>query len=403
MAAPTVAAVPTRPPIGLIFAVTVTGILGNTLITAPLPDILHEFGQPDDHAGWITAAATVPGIVVAPIIGLLADRYGRRAVLAPCLVVFGAFGVAAAFSPSFEVLLLCRLGQGFGSAGLINLAVVLVGDHWSGDERARVLGLNSAVLTGSITVLPVAGGLLAHSGGWRWSFAPYALALVTAWLVWRLLTGDDAQPSRPIGEQLHDVGAVLRIPAVALSISIGFVLFALIFGLFLTVMPLLLAQDFHLGDSLRGVWLAVPALGSTTAALLIKRTRRALGSRRLLLAGTVCAAGGFFGIGVAATLPLLFVGCYLYGLGEGSMIPTLQDLVSELSPAASRGAVIAAWVGAARAGQTFGSLAFGAALEAYSPSAVYVVGGTVAAALVVVQVLVRNHLAPPRSAATTLA
>ena len=51
------------------------------------------------------AAGTLPGIVMAPVIGVLADRFGRRAVLVPCLVAFGVFGLLSALAPTFLALL----------------------------------------------------------------------------------------------------------------------------------------------------------------------------------------------------------------------------------------------------------------------------------------------------------
>jgi MFS family permease len=176
-----------RPPLPVVFAITVTGILANTLINAPLPDIVDDLGVPDASAGLLVAAGTLPGIVIAPIIGLLADRYGRRQVLIPCLTIFGVAGVAGAFAPTFEVLLATRALQGVGSAGLINLAVVLLADSWDGAARAKVIGQNAAVLTISIAITPALGGLLAEAGGWRASFAPYGLALVTAGAAWLLV------------------------------------------------------------------------------------------------------------------------------------------------------------------------------------------------------------------------
>lgn len=171
------------PGLPLIFTVTITGILANTLVGPAIPDILDAFDQPDARAGWFVASGTLPGILMAPVIGVLADRLGRRAVLVPCLAAFGAFGLLSAAAPSFEVLLGLRVLQGLGSAGLINLAVVLIGDHWTGLERARRVGQNAAVLTVSLAVFPPVGGLLTELGGWRLSFAPYAVGLATAVLI----------------------------------------------------------------------------------------------------------------------------------------------------------------------------------------------------------------------------
>jgi MFS family permease len=393
---------PPRPPLALVFSITVTGILANTLINAPLPDILDDFDLGDGAAGLLVAAATLPGIVIAPVIGLLADRFGRRQVLIPCLVIFGVAGVGAAFAPSFAVLLGMRLLQGVGSAGLINLAVVLLGDYWEGTDRARLIGYNAAVLTVSVAVFPALGGLLAQLGGWRWSFAPYALALVTAVAVWMLLPARAAPAPVPMRHQVRDAIVVLRRPVVFGAVSFGFVLFVLIFGLFLTAMPILLEDDFGLDAGVRGLVLAFPATGSTVAALTLGRTRTRFGARRLLLGSTVLFVVGFVTIGLANVLVLLFSGALLYGLGEGASIPTVQDLVAGQAPEASRGAVVAAWVGAARAGQTIGPLLAGVSLAVVGPSTTFVLGGAVAAALLLAQIVLRLDRVAVRGDAATL-
>jgi len=165
----------------LIFAITVTGIMANTMIAPAIPDILDDLGVAQSRAGLLLAAATLPGVVVAPVIGLLADRYGRREVLVPCLAVFGLAGGLSSFAPTFPALIGLRLLQGVGSAGLINLAVVVIADHWKDADRARVIGQNSAVLTVSLAVLPPLGGTLTDlpaggppspRTGWGWSPPP---------------------------------------------------------------------------------------------------------------------------------------------------------------------------------------------------------------------------------------
>jgi MFS family permease len=303
--------------------------------------------------------------------------------------VFGAAGVGAAFAPSFATLLAMRLLQGVGSAGLINLAVVLLGDYWEGTERARLIGYNAAVLTVSVAVFPAVGGVLAQVGGWRWSFAPYALAIGTAVAVWLLLPQRPTPAPIPMSRQVRDAVAVLRMPVVFGAVAFGFVLFVLIFGLFLTAMPILLEDDFGLDAGVRGLILAFPATGSTLAAVTLGRTRSRLGARRLLLISSMLFVVGFTTIGLANVLVLLFAGALLYGLGEGASIPTVQDLVAGAAPEASRGAVVAAWVGAARAGQTLGPLVAGVGLDAVGPSTTFVIGGAVSAVLLVVQLVVR--------------
>lgn len=370
-----------RPPRWLIFSVTVTAILSNTLVTAPLPDVLAAFDRPDGDAGLFVASAAVPGIVAAVAIGLLADRWGRRAVLVPCLVVFGLAGTAGALAPSFEVLLGLRFAQGIGAAGLINLAIVLIGDGWEGTERARLLGYNAAVLTGSLAIAPAVGGFLAEVGGWRAAFGPYAAGLVTAALVARHLPADRPRTPSSLVAQVRAAGDVLRSPLVVSAIAWSFVVFVLIFGLFLTVLPLHLEDEFGLTAGGRGLVLAVPALGSTAAALSLGRLRARIGARRAVLAAGTAIALGFLLIGAAEVLPLLLVGAVVYGFGEGTSLPTVQDLVTSAAPLESRGAVVAVLVAAIRAGQSTGPLLAGPLVERVGTTSVFLLGAALATVL----------------------
>ncbi len=275
--------------------------------------------------------------------------------------------------------------QGIGSAGLINLAVVLIGDHWSGLERARLVGQNAAVLTVSLAVFPPIGGLLTELGGWRLSFAPYGIGLVTAILIWRRLA-----PNRPtevvlLRDQLGAARSAARHRDVLGSISIGFVLFMLIFGLFLTVLPVHLEREFDLGAGWRGLVIAAPSVTSTFTALRLGRLRHRFGASGLLVMSAVCFVAGFVVMGVAGALPVLVLGALLYGAGEGMCIPTLQDVVTGAAPPSQRGAVVAIWVGAARAGQTVGPLAAGAVFGAVGTGTTFVLGGGVAAGILVAQ------------------
>ncbi len=377
-----------KPSMVLIFSITVSGILANVLIAAPLPDIVRYFEVPETNAGLVVSAATFPGIFVAPLIGLMADRIGRRQVLAPCRVIFGISGLAAAAATSFTMLLVWRLVQGIGSAGLVNLAVVTIADNWEGQERTRRIGWNAAVLTVSIAVLPLVGGILGQIGGWRLSFVPYGLALVTAGFVWLRVPDSVAPSGATLREQLAQVSVVIRNKAVWGSISWGFMLFVLIFGLYLTVLPIMLEDQFDLSAGVRGVVLAAPALGSTVAALLLARMRTRFGTRRVMLAASVLFIVGFMTIGLTMSLVVLVGGAVVYGLGEGTTVPTVQDTVAAHSPDVSRGAVMALWVAAARVGQTIGPIIFGFSLDHVAASTSFLIGAAVATFMFVSLLLV---------------
>lgn len=363
-----------RPPLAYLYAVTLTGILANTLLTPNIPDVLADLGQPDERAGVLVAVGPLPGVVIAPIIGVLADRHGRRRIMLPCLVLFGLMGVAAAAAPSFGWLLVARLLQGFGSAGLINLVVVLIGDHWEGNERTTLIGRNAAVLTAGLAVLPSISGLVAEVASWRWSLGLASVGVPLAVLGTRVL--DDVRPSEAptIREQLRGVRTAVRQPEVIGILIAGTSLFVVIFGVFLTALPIHLEDEFGLGSGARGLVLSVPALGAVVASYNLGRMQARWGRRATLTIGGAAVSTAALAMGLAPTLLLILVAGVLYGLGDGVGIPTLQEVAASATGPDQRGAVMAVWVSAARLGQALGPIAASALFTATSTSTTMIVG-----------------------------
>lgn len=361
------------------FAVTLVGISANSLIGPVVPDIISSLGAGEGAAGLIVASASLPGIIFAPTIGVMADRWGRRRVLVPCLVLFGTAGALSAAAPSVGVLVAARVAQGAGGAGLINLAIVIISDHTTGLERARWIGRNAAVLTVGLLVLPPVGGALAEVGGWRLALTPYAAGVVVAAVAWRWMPpdADRHRSDGPLLSQLVDALRCLRQPALRRIVVVGVVLFMLLFGLQLTALPLLLEDRFGAGPGLRGLLLAVTAVASTLVSVNLARLRARFGPGTLVAAGLVAFAAAFVVIGTAGTLVAVVGAMLVVGVGEGLTIPTLQDAAAEEAPEHQRGAVLSLWVGGVRAGQSAGPLAV-AATAAADPSVDYLAGAVIA-------------------------
>lgn len=376
-----------KPPLVLIFTVTITGILNNTLITPAVPDILGEFHQQPGRAGILIAAGSTAGIVLAPLIGFLADRFGRRSVLTTCLVVFGVFGASSALAPSFEVLLVARFLQGFGSAGLVNLAVVLIGDNWTGLDRTKYVGRNSAILTVGLATIPVFSGTITQFAGWRITLGLYTLAFATAGWVW--LTIDERRPESPppIRDQLGGAIRIARAPLIWVTIGVGYLVFLTVFGVLLTALPVHLADDFGLGAAARGVIISIPAVTSSMSAFNLSRIRSAISARTIVAGGAAGLGVAFLLLGLGPAVTVVVIGAFVYGFFEGALIPTLQDLIVEGSPDDHRGSIVALWVGAVRLGQTSGSLLAGLGIGLLGAGQTMALGATVAAVVTVIGVI----------------
>jgi MFS family permease len=360
-------------------AITLTGIMANTLIAPALPDIEREFDASGLALGAIIALASLPGIVIAPLVGVLADRFGRRHVVVPCLAVFGVGGVVGMAAPSLGVLLAGRLLQGIGAAGLVNLAVVILGDRFEGFARDRAIGRNAAVLTVGLGVFPIVGGLLTSLGGWRLAFAPYATALVVAAVAHVTLPADRPHAPAPLADQWRHSRRYLRDGRVLAMMATGFVAFLLLFGLVITALPLHLDRVFGLGPGMRGLLLGLPALATVVVGWRFGGLVARRGTWFLVMTGFVCFTAAFGTIAVAPWIALVVAASMFYGLGDGLTVVPLQAYAASLAPAAQRGFVVAVWVAAARAGQAAGPLLAGALVGPLGTRGLFTAGAVVAA------------------------
>src|SRR5258708_30817552 len=95
--------------------------LDQTVVGPALPPIARDLG---DFAliSWVITAYLLTSTCVTPIVGKLSDLYGRRRLLAACLIVFMAGSAYCALAPSMLALILARALHGLGGGGLITLA-----------------------------------------------------------------------------------------------------------------------------------------------------------------------------------------------------------------------------------------------------------------------------------------
>jgi EmrB/QacA subfamily drug resistance transporter len=139
--------------------------LDQTIVAPALPPIARDLG---DFAliSWIVTAYLLTATCVTPIVGKLSDLYGRRRVLAACLLIFMASSVLCALAPSMGWLIVGRALQGIGGGGLIPLAHTIIADVVAPRERGRYAAYFSVVWASAAVLGPVLGGLLTERYGW---------------------------------------------------------------------------------------------------------------------------------------------------------------------------------------------------------------------------------------------
>jgi predicted MFS family arabinose efflux permease len=323
--------------------------------------IVDVFEVSPVQVGWVVTAYSLPGIVGAPLAGVLADRVGRKQVLVPTLVVFGMAGGACALARSFSVLLLLRSVQGAAAAPLVGLAITMIGDRYEGSRRATAIGYNAAALNVGTTLYPALGGLLAALA-WFWPFALPLLALPVAAAVAWGLEAPPIERARSLTRYVVVARRRLADPQVLGVLGVNFGVYVLLFGAFFTYVPELLDARFGVPPEGAGVILALTSISSGLVATRLGWLQRRVPPSRLiqvslgidaLALALIPVASAPWGVGAAALL---------FGVAQGLNQPALQTRLAGLASDASRGILLSLNGMVLRVGQAVGPLVMGGAL-----------------------------------------
>jgi len=158
---------------------TLLPVLGTALVSPVLDSLIDPLGVSPASVGWMISVYTAPAIVLIPVAGMLADRYGRKVVLTSSIVLFGVGGTAIAFTTDFHVVLFFRFLQGVGFAGINPIIITSLGDMYEGGEEETAQGLRFMASGFSGAVFPLFAGVLVVMA-WQYPFLLYALAFPIA-------------------------------------------------------------------------------------------------------------------------------------------------------------------------------------------------------------------------------
>jgi MFS family permease len=373
--------------------VTAMGILAFSILAPALPDLAEALGVSDGAIGVVQGAVAIPGIFLAPYIGYLSDRLGRRRVVRVSLLIFATAGTAGFFAPDYWTLVGLRVVQGLGTSALLSLGVVIIGDQYQGNRRRWAMGLNMAALTATTTLAPILGGFLAEGG----TFRPFLVFLLgyPVFFAARYLPEprealNPAPPLQHLKGALGDLRRRGRLPDFLGVLPMSLITLGVYLGLGLTVTPLLLESRFGLTVSQRGLVQAIGAGASSMASLLSGRVGRRFSPAQVLTTAFVMLATGFVMIGAAPTLWLVGPGLAVLGLATGSIFPLLQDYSASVGPARFRGVLVGTWVSSNRMGQFVGPTTGTLVAGAVGNQGAYFYGAGVMAAMALVWAPVRH-------------
>lgn len=327
--------------------------LGNSMLLPILPQISNELGISAFQVSMIITVYGLIAILMIPIAGYLSDRFGRKNVILPSLIIAalgGAGCVAAAWFmngvSAYWVILAGRFIQGIGAAGAFPIVIPFIGDLFKDEkEVSKGLGVVETSNTFGKVLSPILG---AYLGTVVW-YAPFMaipiLCLISFGLVVFLVKKPEAgeQPEKKalrrflgeIKDILHERGrwlyAIFAIGGICM-----FVTFGVLFYLSET-----LEAKYNLHGSSKGFVLAVPlallCLASYGSGKIIGQNKALM--KWLGFGGMVLLTAAMIITGFNKNIYFMVGFLSLSGIGIGVALPCMDALITESIEKENRGTI----------------------------------------------------------------
>ncbi|BCB04296.1 MFS transporter [Bacillus sp. KH172YL63] len=315
--------------------------LGNSMLIPVLPQLQKELHISGFQSSLIITVYSIFAILCIPMAGFLSDRYGRKAILIPSLLIAGIGGLICGFasiigSHTFLFVLLGRVIQGIGAAGAFPVVIPTVGDLYEDDNQiTKGLGLIETSNTFGKVLSPIIGAILA---AWIWFVPFFSIPVLTSLSILMIILFVKVPPKnreehkQSIREFVHEVRIVLgREKNWIVSIfAIGMISMFVLFG-FLYHLSTRLETAYAIGGILKGLYLAIPLLFLCMTSYI---TGKMIGKNKekmkwVIVFGALISSIAFipflFNEGKWVMILLLSVA----GIGLGALLPCLDALITE--------------------------------------------------------------------------
>lgn len=342
-------------------------VFGNSMLVPVLPQMQRELGINKFQSSLIISIFSLAAGIFIPVIGYLSDRFGRKVIIIPALIVYGGAGLLAGFGAiwdSYTVIIIARAIQGMAAAGTAPIAMALVGDMYKGGTESQALGLIEASNGVGKVLSPIIGSLLVLIV-WYASFFAFpvfcALSLLAVLFMIKEPKHEKKQDLKSyigkLGEIFREKGRWLITSFFAGSLGL-FILFGVLFYLSNTLED----PPYKIDGVMKGLILAIPLLGMvitsyTTGSLIKKKGTliRWLMNIGLVMMSVSLAATIFFFTNIYVFIGLLT----LSSIGTGLLLPCLNTMITGAVQKSERGMITSLYNSLRFLGVAFGPPLFG--------------------------------------------
>jgi MFS family permease len=340
--------------VGLLFFV----YIGMLIPVVPL-FIEGPLGAGEFGIGVTVAVFALAAIAARPLIGRLADRYGRRALLIGGGLLAALSGVASSQITEFWQLLVLRGLTGVGEAAVFVGAATLIADMSPRDRRAEGASYFSVAVFGGIGIGPILGEALLDDTNFERAFIVAGLfALLSAGLAVFAPSRvepaegiDDSIPSAaPASGRRKFIHPAALLPGVVLAAGVA--AFAS-FGAFIPDY----ARSVGLASS--GGLFALYALVSVVVRIFGATLPERLGPRRAVTIALSNVLIGLLILAAVPSIPALWIASAFVGVGMAFNYPSLMALTVNRASDRDRAWAVSSFTMFFEVGSVVGGLAIG--------------------------------------------
>ncbi|NIQ04472.1 MAG: MFS transporter [Candidatus Korarchaeota archaeon] len=341
----------------ILFTVTFVAMRGVSSVTPALPTMSEELHITPQKAGLLITVYTLPGLA-SPLFGLLADRFGRKKILTPSLIIFSLTGSMIAFVRDFKLMMVLRFFQGLGAAPLVSLSVTVIGDLYSGEERKTALGYNVSIQSIGNAVFPTISGAVTVFG-WYYPFLLPLIALPVAICVFFLMRTPELERENDLKAHLQEFWQLLRSSQVVTLFLLTIVTFILLFGAFLTYFPFLLSESFGASSFTIGLIVASMSLTMIGIASNIGKFTNSDSELIVLQVAFLLYTLALLSIPLVPRLFLFSILTITFGIAQGLNMLTRQTLLLKSAEKKHRGMMMTMNGAFVKLGQSLGPYSWG--------------------------------------------
>jgi len=341
--------------IAVIFLITLMGVMGVASITPAFPSIIKYFDISPAEVALLITVFTLPGIILTPVVGIFADRWGRKVILLPSLFLFGLAGMGCFFADNWQILLVFRFFQGVGASSLGALNVTLIGDLFTGEKRVAVMGYNASILSVGTAIYPAVGGALAMAG-WQFPFLLTFLAIPAGLLVIFCLDNPEPKERQNIRSYLSRTWKNINKVTVWGLFIINVLLFIILYGSYLSYFPQLMVERLEASSLQIGLFMSGFSVVTATTSSQLKWINRWLKPKSQIYVSILLYIISMLILSASGVWWQLLIPLITFGMAHGILIPAIQTLLVGFAPLNERAGFMSINSMILRLGQTIGPL-----------------------------------------------